>query len=124
MTTMERNGSFIRGIETFSAFVGGVTGCLAIGLVIFKGGVLVEKVANHESRISGVEAGGTMSARSHIAVDEERDREMARQIAELRTAMLTISDLKADVKIMANNFVTLAASVSEMKETINGKGLK
>ena len=67
--------------------VGGVSGIMSIGLVIFSGGTLVEKVRGMDVRLQAVESSGTGSFKSHQTQDDERDAMQNIRLEKLEAAV-------------------------------------
>lgn len=114
------NDRLLRGMETFCAFIGAITGLLALALVIFKGGMLVQTISDHDGRLKVVEQAGTLAAQMHIRVDDDRDKEIQTRIAKMESVMTTIIETRADVRIMSIKIDTLAESLNEHKKAISG----
>lgn len=114
------NDRLLRGMETFCAFIGAITGLLALALVIFKGGMLVQTISDHDSRIKVVEQAGTLAAQMHIRVDDDRDKDMQARLSKMESIMTTIIETRADVRVMSVKLDTLAASLEEHKKAIVG----
>lgn len=81
--------------------------------------MLTQVVNGHESRLQAVESAGTVAARSHIDKDDDRDREMARQIQELRVTLGTITDLKVELKVMNTTLNNLLSAFDEHRKMKN-----
>jgi hypothetical protein len=67
--------------------VGGISGILSIGLVIFSGGSLVEKVRGMDVRLNVLESGGTGNFRAHEARDDDRDAAQNVRLDKLEAAI-------------------------------------
>jgi hypothetical protein len=67
--------------------VGGISGILSIGLVIFSGGSLVEKVRGMDVRVQTLEATSGPSFHAHEAKDDDRDAAQNLRLEKLEAAV-------------------------------------
>lgn len=90
-----------------SAFnlVGGVSGLLSLGLLVWNGGNLWRQVQEHERRLGNIEVGGSNRLQVHEGLDNERINElknsrddMARRVAKMEDAVLSLIEMRGDVK--------------------------
>jgi hypothetical protein len=85
--------------EVFN-LIGGLSGLLSIALLIFKGGVLLQTVDDHDRRIVQMEQGGSSLAREHIKLDDERVQNLKERTARLEAIMASIPNIERDVAVM------------------------
>ncbi len=99
-------------------FLGGLSGLLSIALIIWKGGVLWQMVADHDRRITNVEQRGSIGLIEHVKLDDERvgaikseqaqDREIRQRLLE------SVNSVVSDVKV-------INTKLDAIKEQINKK---
>lgn len=93
-------------------FIGGVSGLISIAIILLKGGMLLQKVDGHETRLNNIEATGSIGLREHVKMDDERVTDVRNRTARLEDAMMKLVDLNADVKV-------LNAKVDSLKEQLS-----
>lgn len=102
-TEHDRNGKkdYLRAIEHISTLIGILTGSISIGLVILKGGGLVQKVDAHETRLSSIEARGSPPIAEHIKLDDEREARTRADIKDIKDAAMKMIELSAKVDVLS-----------------------
>jgi hypothetical protein len=80
--------------------IGGLSGLLSIALLVFKGGVLLQTVDDHDRRIGVMEQGGSSMAREHIKLDDERVTSLKERTAKLEAIMSSIPNIERDVAVL------------------------
>lgn len=90
-----------------SAFnlVGGVSGLLSLGLLVWNGGNLWRQVQEHERRLGSIEVGGSNRLQVHEGLDNERINDLRvsrddsnRRMLKLEDAILALAEIRGDVK--------------------------
>ena len=71
---------------------------ITIGVVIFGGGALFQRVIANETRLDRVEVSGSPTLSKHEAMDLERDRAVCDRVIRLEAALLDLQELKADIR--------------------------
>jgi hypothetical protein len=98
-------------------FVGGISGLLSIGLLIFRGGALLQVVSDHDRRIIQMENGGSSLAREHIKLDDERVATLKDRTSKLEAVMALIPNIERDVAVMR---VQIDALLKALERDRNG----
>ena len=80
--------------------IGGLSGLLSIALLVFKGGVLLQTVNDHDRRIVQMENGGSSMAREHVKLDDERVTSLKERTAKLEAIMASIPNIERDVAVL------------------------
>jgi predicted membrane chloride channel (bestrophin family) len=103
--------------SVFSA-VGGVSGVIAIALVIWRGGAMAENQRFHEVRLTTMEGimnnAGSLGLQKHVAIDDARSAVDEQRIERLEAAIAVVVRLEAKVD-------ALKESLEEHKRTIMSK---
>ena len=81
-------------------FVGGISGLLSIGLLVFRGGALLQTINDHDRRIVQMEIGGSSLAREHIKLDDERVATLKDRTAKIEAVMASIPNIERDVAVL------------------------
>lgn len=99
-----------------SAFnlVGGVSGLLSLGLLVWNGGNLWRQVQEHERRLGSIEVGGSNRLQVHEGLDNERINDLRvsrddsnRRMLKLEDAILALAEIRGDVKTINTRLDTL-----------------
>lgn len=96
-----------------------ISGLLAIGLVVFNGGALVERVDNHEKRISHIEASGSPPIAEHIKLDDEREARTRADIVEIKTAAKQAASVKDEVSAVRGELAVVNVKMDALKEQLS-----
>lgn len=106
-------------------FIGGLSGLLAIGLLVWKGGELKRQVDVNTVRISNIEAGGSPGLRAHEARDSAEQTEQDRRIADLERAFVSVNEVRVQVgqlNVKVDALKEQAAAVAvQLKELAKAK---
>lgn len=102
-------------------FLGGLSGLISIGLIIWKGGILVATVDNHGKRLDNIEMGGSIGLREHVKLDDERINDIkqrqvdqASRITHQEETVTRLMELYGEVKV-------INTKLDALKETMNGR---
>jgi hypothetical protein len=110
MTTLSQTKRFFElGVTLLSA----LASAIAVGLVVFNGGSLCERVKSHEGRLSRIEAQPLLV--DHEKLDDEREARTVERITHLEQATEAFRTLQLEVKGMSVKLDTLT-------RTIEGRG--
>lgn len=111
---MEQRKSLI--VSTLN-FLGGLSGLLSLALLVWKGGMIAQMVAQHETRIGLIESGGSGTVREHVKEDNER-------IGDLKLRMVRQEDLNGSINVKLSDLVgevrVLNFKVDTLNEKLNG----
>ena len=102
-------------------FTGGLSGFLAIGLLIWKGGALVEKVDNHEARLSSIELLGSVGLREHSKMDDERVGDIKQRQNEMSLRMNHQEESLSRLMEIVGDIKAVNAKLDALKEQIKMK---
>ena len=93
--------------------IGGLSGLLSIALLVFKGGVLLQTVDDHDRRIGVMEQGGSSMAREHIKLDDERVQSLKDRTAKLEAIMSSIPNIERDVAVMRRDIDAIVKALDK-----------
>lgn len=80
--------------------LGGMSGLLAIGLVVWKGGALAQTVIDHGRRLDSIESSGSVGLREHVKLDDERVKEMQVRISTSEAVAGKVTELVGEVRVI------------------------
>ena len=96
--------------EVFN-LIGGVSGLLSIGLLVFKGGAITQVVTEHERRIEWVERNGSASLGEHVKYDDERVKNLNERVIRVEGYLAVLPAVQRDVAVMDVKLDTLIKAV-------------
>lgn len=100
--------------STFN-MIGGVSGLLAIALVIWRGGGIERQVNIDASRIDQLETIGSPNFRMHERSDDERVRELSRRIGQAEELAKQSVDLKIEVRVLGSKLDNITKQLEDLK---------
>lgn len=86
-------------ISAASTFIGGLAGLVSIGLVVFYGGALVEKVRGLDNRLTEIEKYAAPITREHMRMDDQRDLALESRVTRLEEMRTAIAEIKSQLSI-------------------------
>lgn len=106
------NGPILK-LAAILNFVGGVSGLLALGAIVFWGGALVEKVRSLDGRVAAIEALGSTSLQKHIASDEKIDEAHSARLRMLEDSISLIHRIDTKVETMSTKLDLLKEQLTK-----------
>lgn len=104
--------------QSVFSFLGGVSGLISIGLIVWKGGILwsvvethTEKLATHERRFESIESSGSMGLREHVKLDDVRVAELQAEQKNQREVSNKVIELVGEVKLVNFKLDELKAQI-------------
>ena len=105
-------------LQITGALIGGLAGLISIGLVVFYGGALAEKVRAIDVRLVEVETHAAPITREHIRVDDLRDADLAARITRLEETRQAINQVVSDLRINGFKLDEVVKTTDRMEKAI------
>ena len=100
--------------QAFNA-IGGVSGLLAISLVVWKGGAISQTVSDHDRRLAIVEVRGSQGLGEHVKYDDERVTNLNKRVDRTETLVTGLIALQTDVAVMGERVTQIQKLLEQRK---------
>lgn len=120
LSNMADNAKLKAWLQLILMLLGVTEGAIALGMIFWKGGALVNDHEAVKARVTAIEASGSRVVSEHIKLDDYREKVDSERLAKLEAIVQLIPDLTMKVAVIDAKMDGLKSSLDDHRKAVNG----